>query len=119
MSSCSWAFTRTFTSPSPAKLNVKLRPSPAAFSSVARMASYRSYRDANSRQFMQGLGLDVSDDGVYPESTRAYIELVGRVNCALAARFECVCELVCGIPLIVKGELPIEITNTLEVEAQQ
>ena len=60
-----------------------------------------------------------SDDGAYPESTRAYIELVGRVNRALAARFECVCELVCGIPLVVKGELPIEITNTLEVEAQQ
>ena len=59
------------------------------------------------------------DDGAYPESTRAYIALVGRVNRALAARFDCVCELVCGIPLVVKGELPGEITNTLGVEAQQ
>ena len=35
--------------------------------SVARMASYRSYRDKNSWQFMQSLGLDVSGDRVYPD----------------------------------------------------
>ena len=52
-----------------------------------------------------------SDDGIYPESTRAYIELVGRVNRALAERFECVCELVCGIPLVVKGKLPDNAAN--------
>lgn len=47
-----------------------------------------------------------SDGGGYAESTMQYIELLGRLNRTLAARFECVCELVCGIPLIRKGELP-------------
>lgn len=57
------------------------------------------------------------DDGAYPQSTRGYVELVGRVNRALAARFECVCELVCGIPLVVKGELPRELQIIREPEA--
>lgn len=54
------------------------------------------------------------DDGAYPESTRAYVALVGRVNRALAARFECVCELVCGIPLVIKGALPLELETAGE-----
>ena len=59
-----------------------------------------------------------SDDGTYPESTRAYIELVGRVNRALAERFECVCELVCGIPLVVKGKLPDNAANREKARVQ-
>ncbi len=35
--------------------------------SAARMASYRSYRDVASKQFMQSIGVDVSQDGVYPD----------------------------------------------------
>ena len=46
-----------------------------------------------------------SDGGDYEESTRAYLEAVGRINAALAAKADVVCELVCGIPLILKGEL--------------
>jgi polysaccharide pyruvyl transferase WcaK-like protein len=34
---------------------------------AARMADYRSYRDDESREFMAGLNLDVSDDPVYPD----------------------------------------------------
>lgn len=40
------------------------------------------------------------------EGTRAYAHTLGRLNGALAARFDCVAELVCGIPLVLKGELP-------------
>ena len=42
----------------------------------------------------------------YDAGTVRYIETLGRLNIALAERFDCVCELVCGIPLILKGELP-------------
>jgi adenosylcobinamide kinase/adenosylcobinamide-phosphate guanylyltransferase len=47
---------------------------------------------------------DVFCDGVaYDRDTRRYIELLARVNNTLAARFDSVAELVCGIPLAVKG----------------
>ncbi len=46
------------------------------------------------------------DGGHYPASTLRYIETLGRLNRAIAARFDCVAELVCGIPLVQKGALP-------------
>lgn len=50
---------------------------------------------------------DVGSDGMdYPEETRAYARAIGRINACLAARADVVCELVCGIPLALKGELP-------------
>jgi adenosylcobinamide kinase/adenosylcobinamide-phosphate guanylyltransferase len=42
--------------------------------------------------------------GEYGAGTRRYIETLGRVNVALAARFDRVYELVCGIPILLKGE---------------
>ena len=47
-----------------------------------------------------------SDGGDYGEETRAYMEAIGRINAGLAARADVVCELVCGIPIALKGELP-------------
>ncbi len=47
-----------------------------------------------------------SDGGEYDEATRAYMQAIGRINACLAARADVVCELVCGIPLALKGELP-------------
>ena len=47
-----------------------------------------------------------SDGGNYDASTARYIQTLGRLNCALAARFDAVAELVCGIPLVLKGQLP-------------
>ena len=41
----------------------------------------------------------------FEEGTRAYVRLLGRLNADLAARFDTVLELVCGIPLVLKGEL--------------
>lgn len=47
------------------------------------------------------------DGGAYSESTARYLETLGRLNRALAARFDVVAELVCGIPVVLKGVLPI------------
>jgi adenosylcobinamide kinase/adenosylcobinamide-phosphate guanylyltransferase len=43
----------------------------------------------------------------FDASTRLYVEELGRMNALLAARFDVVYELVCGIPLVLKGS-PIE-----------
>lgn len=49
---------------------------------------------------------DVGADGeTYDESTMRYIRLLGRLNAVFAAKADCVYELVCGIPLVRKGEL--------------
>ncbi len=39
----------------------------------------------------------------YDEGTLAYIRTLGRVNAAFAGRFEKVFEVVCGIPVAIKG----------------
>ncbi|WP_417019577.1 bifunctional adenosylcobinamide kinase/adenosylcobinamide-phosphate guanylyltransferase, partial [Anaerotruncus massiliensis (ex Liu et al. 2021)] len=44
-----------------------------------------------------------SDGAPYDPGTRRYIELLGALNRALAARADRVVEVVCGIPLIWKG----------------
>ena len=49
---------------------------------------------------------DVGSDGEkYDKGTREYIQTLGRLNIALAERSDCVYELVCGIPLALKGGL--------------
>jgi len=47
-----------------------------------------------------------SDGGGYGELTMRYVEALGEINRILADRFDAVYELVCGIPLPLKGELP-------------
>ena len=49
-----------------------------------------------------------SDGGGYSELTMCYVDALGEINRILAARFDAVFELVCGIPLPLKGELPWE-----------
>lgn len=44
-----------------------------------------------------------SDGGTYDRDTRRYVETLGRLNMALASRFDTVLELVCGIPIPRKG----------------
>ncbi|NLX64208.1 MAG: bifunctional adenosylcobinamide kinase/adenosylcobinamide-phosphate guanylyltransferase [Clostridiaceae bacterium] len=46
-----------------------------------------------------------SDGGKYDESTQEYIRTLGRLNISLAERFDCVYEMVCGIPIVLKGRL--------------
>ena len=49
---------------------------------------------------------DVGSDGKsYDASTQSYIRALGRINAALAQRADCVMELVCGIPIPLKGEV--------------
>ncbi|MBQ2865282.1 MAG: bifunctional adenosylcobinamide kinase/adenosylcobinamide-phosphate guanylyltransferase [Clostridia bacterium] len=45
-----------------------------------------------------------SDSGEYTFETRKYIEVLGRINAALAQKADSVLELVCGIPIVMKGE---------------
>lgn len=50
---------------------------------------------------------EVGSDGYpYGPGTQAYIQLLGRLNRAFAARFDSLAELAAGIPLVLKGELP-------------
>jgi adenosylcobinamide kinase/adenosylcobinamide-phosphate guanylyltransferase len=42
--------------------------------------------------------------GSYHPSTRLYVEVLGRLNAVLAERFDTVWELVCGIPVPLKGK---------------
>jgi adenosylcobinamide kinase/adenosylcobinamide-phosphate guanylyltransferase len=46
-----------------------------------------------------------SDGGGYGAPTERYVRALGIINAKLAARFDHVFELVCGIPLALKGEL--------------
>ena len=43
----------------------------------------------------------------YDPATMRYIETLGRLNRALTATSDLAAELVCGIPLVLKGTLPI------------
>ena len=46
------------------------------------------------------------DGSVYDAGTREYMRVLGNINRALAREADTVLELVCGIPLVLKGELP-------------
>ena len=47
-----------------------------------------------------------SDAEGYSPETQAYVAVLGRINAALAGMADTVCELVCGIPIVLKGALP-------------
>ncbi|TQI68126.1 bifunctional adenosylcobinamide kinase/adenosylcobinamide-phosphate guanylyltransferase [Clostridium sp. KNHs216] len=50
---------------------------------------------------------NVFEDGIpYEETTRAYMEALGRANAFITARADAVTEVVVGIPVPIKGELP-------------
>ena len=51
---------------------------------------------------------DVGSDGIpYEEGTAAYVRALGRINGELAKRADTVIEMVAGIPILWKGELPL------------
>lgn len=51
---------------------------------------------------------DVGSDGhIYDPGTMAYIAALGKINAELARQADAVYELVCGIPIVIKGELLI------------
>lgn len=47
-----------------------------------------------------------SDCGDYAETTLSYVAALGKINALLAREADVVCELVCGIPIKLKGALP-------------
>ncbi|MBQ1632652.1 MAG: bifunctional adenosylcobinamide kinase/adenosylcobinamide-phosphate guanylyltransferase [Clostridia bacterium] len=50
---------------------------------------------------------EIGNDGVnYDAATTAYIEALGALNRALTFRADAVIEVVAGIPIVLKGELP-------------
>ena len=53
-------------------------------------------------------GADAVGGGVVPmdPAERAGREAAGRLACLLAARADCVVQMFCGIPTVLKGELP-------------
>ncbi len=49
---------------------------------------------------------DVGSGGYdYGKGSQQYIEVLGRLNASLADSFDCVLELVCGIPVAIKGKI--------------
>jgi len=49
-----------------------------------------------------------SDSRQYSEGTRDYIRALGKINAVMAQEADCVYELVCGIPIVLKGEKVVE-----------
>ncbi len=47
------------------------------------------------------------DGATYADSVLAYVRTLGGINNRIAQQFNCVCELCCGIPILLKGELPV------------
>lgn len=48
---------------------------------------------------------DLFRDGInYDRETQGYLDLLARLHCRLAARYEQVTEIVCGLPITWKGE---------------
>ena len=49
---------------------------------------------------------DVGSDGYdYDKGSQQYIEMLGRLNAAVANSFDCVFELICAIPIAIKGNI--------------
>ena len=64
-------------------------------------------RAADQAELLVVVTNDVFSDGrTYDDSTMAYLDLLAALNRHMAARFDHVFEVVCGIPLCRKGELP-------------
>ena len=52
------------------------------------------------------VGCDVGRDGCrYGRGTDEWMRSLGSLQCVLAARFDVVVEVVCGVPVVVKGDL--------------
>lgn len=63
---------------------------------------------------------EVGFDGIrYDESTAAYQQMLGKLNARIAARADCVCEVVCGTPVTLKGSLPARQTPEADIPTGQ
>ena len=71
------------------------------YEKILREVSQLADRADNLILVTNDVGSDAED---YSDSTLRYVDTLGRLNEAFAARFDAVYELVCGIPLLLKGE---------------
>ncbi|MBQ6551731.1 MAG: bifunctional adenosylcobinamide kinase/adenosylcobinamide-phosphate guanylyltransferase [Lachnospiraceae bacterium] len=70
------------------------------------MAGVRHLRDQSD--LLVVITNDVGSDGIaYEEGTEAYVRVLGRINADLAREADTVIEMVAGIPVLWKGELPL------------
>lgn len=62
---------------------------------------------------------DIFSDGrTYDTGTQEYMEMLADLHMRIAAKADNVVEVVCGIPCVVKGELPVNIVNYETVEPE-
>lgn len=62
---------------------------------------------ARSFEHIVVVGNEVGSEGPSPfEATGVWVKLMGSLCCGIAANFDVVVEVVSGIPILVKGELP-------------
>ena len=78
---------------------------PITFASGSLVITHRVI-DIDSEQRIFTTNDVGSDIRTYDEGTTAYIRALGRINAALADRADTVLEIVAGIPLLIKGEMP-------------
>lgn len=75
---------------------------------AATAADLEQLADTLARDYDIVISTEVGG-GVVPidPAERAAREAAGRLACLLAARADCVVQLFCGIPTVLKGELPL------------
>lgn len=75
---------------------------------AATAADLEQLADTLARDYDIVIATEVGG-GVVPidPAERAAREAAGRLACLLAARADCVVQLFCGIPTVLKGELPL------------
>ena len=70
------------------------------------MAGVRNLKDRCS--LLVVVTNDVGSDGIlYESGTAEYVRVLGKINAALSAMADTVIEMVAGIPILLKGELPL------------
>jgi len=72
------------------------------YEKILREVRYLAEKADNLILVTNDVGSDAED---YSESTLRYVDTLGRLNAAFASEFDRVYEMVCGIPLPIKGGL--------------
>ena len=73
---------------------------------TARMIPALQSLAQRARHLILVTGNAFADGVAYDETTMAYLKLLAEVNAAAAEMADAVVEVVCGLPVYVKGEIP-------------
>ncbi len=87
--------------------NLKIRADVQALAADASPSQLEALADRLTSEYDILIATEVGG-GVVPmdPKERADREAAGRLACLLAARADCVVQMFCGIPTVLKGELP-------------